>query len=196
MIRLVEKNKGRIIGAFEMTFRGCMDGIVYSKKLSESHPIKKSDLEKAFDFGSNVADVMGHDRGYVDSTNKHHFGAAMLTIIRGVKFIVLKLFKVCLYVTDGSKCVGCMKCTRICPSGAIKVENKKPSINHHLCISCYRCFKECPKKALTLRLFGDRPYYRGPWQLEGYIDPEKIKAERSSKSPPSNPIILQIAKKL
>ncbi|MCW3984493.1 MAG: EFR1 family ferrodoxin [Candidatus Bathyarchaeota archaeon] len=183
MISLIEKQNGRVIGAFEMTFRGCMDGIVYSKRLSESHPIKKTDIERAVAFGYTLAHVLENSKEYVDSTTgKHIFGAAFLTLIRVVKLFVLKLFKVCLYITDSDKCVGCMKCTKICPSDAVKIQNKSPSINYHLCISCCRCFKDCPTKALSLRFFGDRQYYHGPWMLRGYIDPEKIIAENSNET--------------
>jgi Pyruvate/2-oxoacid:ferredoxin oxidoreductase delta subunit/flavodoxin len=181
MAGLIEKNGGRVIGAFEMTFRGCMDGIVFSKRLTVSHPIKKTDLERALSFGCNIAIALENNEEYVDATTgKHIFGKTLLTLIRGVKFIALKLFKVCLYVTDSDKCVGCMKCTTICPSDAIKVQNMSPSINCDLCISCFRCFKECPTKALSLRFVGDRQYYRGPWMLRGYIDPEKILSEHSN----------------
>lgn len=175
MIRMVDENNGNIIGAFEMTFRGCMDGIIYSRKLSERYPLRKKDLKRAIDFGREVADIVKADAGYVDSTYKHNLGAATLAIIKVIKFIVLKMIKVFFYVTDSSKCIACMKCEKVCPSGAVKVEEKRPIIDHDLCISCFRCFKECPQKALKLRFIGDRPYYRGPWQLEGYIDPAKIK---------------------
>jgi len=175
MIRIVERNHGKIIGAFEITFRGCMDGVVYSKKLSEKYPLKKEDLKKAIDFGNNIADIIARGVGYAESMNKHYFGAASLAIIRVIKFIVLRILKMCLYVIDSSKCISCMKCEKSCPSAAVRVNSKKPRINHHLCISCFRCFKECLQKALSLRFIGDRQYYRGPWQLEGYIDPAKIK---------------------
>jgi ferredoxin/flavodoxin len=175
MIRMVERNNGNIIGAFEMTFRGCMDGIIYSKKQSEKYPLHKKDLRRAIDFGREVADIVKVDAGYVDSTYKHNFEAATLAIIRVIKFIVLKMVKVCFYVTDSSKCIACMKCEKGCPSGAVRVKEKKPIIVHGSCISCFKCFKECPQKALSLRFIADRPYYRGPWQLEGYIDPARIK---------------------
>jgi ferredoxin/flavodoxin len=175
MIRLVEKNNGEVIGAFEMTFRGCMDGIVYSKRLSESHPLTKADIQRAVDFGCRIADAAKTSGEFVDGTKKHHFSTALTMLIKGVKFIGLKLIKICFYTIDSDKCVGCMKCTQACPTGAVVVSDKSPKISHRLCISCFRCFKECPQGALSLRFVGDRPYYRGPWQLKGYIDPSEIR---------------------
>jgi len=167
MIRMVDGNNCNIIGAFEMTFMGCMDGIIYLKKQSEKYSLRKKDLKRAIDFGREVTDIVKVDAGYVDSTYKHNFRAATLAIIRVIKFIVLKMIKVCFYVTDSSsKCIACMKCEKVCPSGAVRVKEKKPVVDHGMCISCFRCFKECPQKALNLRFIGDKPYYRRSWQFQ------------------------------
>ncbi|MEN4007293.1 MAG: EFR1 family ferrodoxin [Methanobacterium sp.] len=183
MIKIVEKNNGKVIGGFEMTFQGCMDGIIYLKEQAQKYPIKKKELERAIEFGCKIADIVESGEGYVDSTYKHYLGAINLAIIRVIKLFVSKLIKVFVYVIDSKKCMACMKCEEVCPSGAIQVNKKKPIINHGLCVSCFRCFKECPSKALNLRFIGNRPYYWGPWQLEGYIDPEKIKYMEVSPDP-------------
>ena len=53
------------------------------------------------------------------------------------------------YVIDEGKCIGCTACVRVCPTGAITGERKKPhSINPQLCISC-GCADKCPVKAIA-----------------------------------------------
>lgn len=54
------------------------------------------------------------------------------------------------YVIDEGKCIGCTACVRVCPTGAITGERKKPhSINPQLCISCGACADKCPVKAIA-----------------------------------------------
>jgi len=57
-----------------------------------------------------------------------------------------KLFK--LVITDS--CIGCTKCKRNCPVGAISGELKqKHSIDQSKCIKCGACVEGCPKKAIV-----------------------------------------------
>jgi NADH-quinone oxidoreductase subunit F len=46
-------------------------------------------------------------------------------------------------------CKGCTACTRVCPTGAITGEKKKPHVlNVDLCIKCGACFETCKFKAI------------------------------------------------
>ena len=57
-----------------------------------------------------------------------------------------KLYK--LTITDG--CIGCTKCKRNCPVGAITGEiKKKHVIDQSKCIKCGACIDGCPKKAIV-----------------------------------------------
>jgi ferredoxin len=60
-----------------------------------------------------------------------------------------------LYVAD-AKCVGCGKCVRVCPAGAIELTGKIPRWNLK-CEGCQRCINSCPHRAIQtsiVRLLG------------------------------------------
>ncbi|MGE5678987.1 MAG: DUF362 domain-containing protein, partial [Pseudomonadota bacterium] len=48
-----------------------------------------------------------------------------------------------------SKCIGCAKCYRVCPEGAIAIAEKKASIDTKTCIGCGECITVCPAKAIS-----------------------------------------------
>ncbi|MBO5754737.1 MAG: 4Fe-4S binding protein, partial [Clostridia bacterium] len=41
-------------------------------------------------------------------------------------------------------CIGCMKCQKACPHGAIKVVDNLATIDYSLCTGCGECVKVCP----------------------------------------------------
>lgn len=48
-------------------------------------------------------------------------------------------------------CIGCKKCEKNCPTGAIKVNNFFAHIQQELCSGCGTCVKLCPTKAIVIK---------------------------------------------
>jgi len=51
---------------------------------------------------------------------------------------------------DFSICIGCGRCTEVCPSFAIKLIDKKANIDEKKCIGCGSCVHICPKSAIDI----------------------------------------------
>ncbi len=47
-------------------------------------------------------------------------------------------------------CIGCMKCQKVCPVEAVKVENFCAKVDYDKCIGCGKCHEECPVGCIDL----------------------------------------------
>jgi len=50
---------------------------------------------------------------------------------------------------DKSSCTGCGICAENCPQQAIRIINRKASIDHRRCIDCHICVGVCPQGAIS-----------------------------------------------
>jgi ferredoxin/flavodoxin len=176
MIDIIRKNGGTVIGALEMKFPGTIDGLFFSKAQTDKHPLQRSELERALRFGRELAGIVKKGDGYADYTYPHWPGARLMPLVMAATKAITGIIKRSLFESSCSLCTGgdCKACTGVCPVDAIEVKEKGAEIDKSKCIACFRCFKECPQGVFSLRFSEGREYYRGPWQLKGYIDPDEL----------------------
>lgn len=55
-----------------------------------------------------------------------------------------------LSTVDESRCLGDKHCENACPTGAIKVVNKKAEVDEAKCAACLNCFDVCPHGAIRM----------------------------------------------
>ncbi|MCD8326602.1 MAG: RnfABCDGE type electron transport complex subunit B [Lachnospiraceae bacterium] len=48
-------------------------------------------------------------------------------------------------------CRGCTLCTRVCPNGAVKMDNSLAVIDYSLCTGCGTCAEKCPARSIQRR---------------------------------------------
>jgi ferredoxin len=53
-------------------------------------------------------------------------------------------------IADSTKCTGCKKCEKYCPTAAISIVDKKVSIDTKKCIGCGQCVHQCSFSAVEL----------------------------------------------
>lgn len=97
-------------------------------------------------------DIVSADSAIVLSHVKGHemagFGGAIKNLAMGGAPAVGKKEQHALkIVVDQEKCIGCKKCSAVCPEQAITVSNKKASVSEEKCIGCGECLTVCPTKA-------------------------------------------------
>ena len=51
---------------------------------------------------------------------------------------------------DPEKCVGCGRCSEVCPEGAVTLRKEKAGIDAGKCIGCGECMTVCPEKAIGM----------------------------------------------
>ena len=52
---------------------------------------------------------------------------------------------------EESRCIGCSRCMKICPTEAVRIFGGKASIQEHRCIDCGKCYEVCPAQAISIK---------------------------------------------
>jgi ferredoxin len=74
-------------------------------------------------------------------------------ILRSYNMGAVPLRYSCFYmakITDSSKCTGCGKCEKYCPTAAITVLDKKVTLDIKKCIGCGQCAHQCVRSVVEL----------------------------------------------
>lgn len=51
---------------------------------------------------------------------------------------------------DEERCTKCATCEKVCPVGAVTIDNEFPKFDRSKCISCYCCHELCPESAVKI----------------------------------------------
>lgn len=70
------------------------------------------------------------------------------------------------FYVDKNKCISCGKCSKICPTSCITMDNGYPTWGEK-CYQCLRCINYCPKEAIQ---YGKSTEKRGRYNIEKYLD--------------------------
>jgi len=82
---------------------------------------------------------------------------------------------------DREKCIMCKQCIRVCPAGALEVDEKNNRIKHFVsrCVFCGQCVDICPTKALSQT----SEFLLSSYDKKmGFAEPEKKQEEKSNSS--------------
>lgn len=64
-------------------------------------------------------------------------------------------------MVDQKRCVGCLACVAVCPTGAMRYYPDEPTV--FKCVACGICVKSCPSNALEIAEKEDSPASRFPF---------------------------------
>lgn len=97
---------------------------------------------------------------------------------------------------DKEVCIGCGKCKKDCPAGAIKLENGKAKIQKPSCLYCAHCVAVCPVCAVSISGFPNEPEVNRGNELKPEKILDAIKGRRSVRQYASEPVSKEILKEV
>jgi glutamate synthase domain-containing protein 2 len=76
---------------------------------------------------------------------------------------------------DHDKCIGCLRCVKICPTGALEARIKGPyptpyAAHEEKCVGCRQCQEICPTHAIRIRPTEPEEFIRGIWTFDAIDD--------------------------
>ncbi|NVM29555.1 MAG: 4Fe-4S binding protein [Candidatus Helarchaeota archaeon] len=133
----------------------------------------EDEIKRAYNFGRLVAkNYWAGKEKFIKSFRVMPFGRILTKLFTYVERPFFKLATK-LMAIDHSKCKRCKLCESLCPMEAINV---KQDIYFHpeKCMLCFKCMRNCPEGALYLKIYPKAKFFKGPFQIKGYIEPEKL----------------------
>lgn len=108
--------------------------------------------KKHFSHVKLAKDIVSADSVIVLSHFKGHemagFGGAIKNLaMGGAPAVGKKEQHATKIIVDQEKCIGCSKCSAVCPEQAIAMKDKKAHVDWDNCIGCGECLTVCPVKA-------------------------------------------------
>jgi len=174
---ILEKKNYKYIGALEIV--APTRDSVFETNLYKYVSWSKKKIERSFQFGVKLSNIIKSGEGKLDWSNPTLFG----TLIRAF----FKIFEKPLYKQlnrqigyNASKCTKCKSCEKICPTDAISFDDK-PNFYNDKCMACFECLRICPSGALFLKLMPNAVYFKGPKTIKGYISPDELLEEYMNK---------------
>lgn len=108
----------------------------FDRNIGVNHPTE-SDLDTAYNLGLTV------------KANQEDFLKREIKVSGNRPYKELKIFPY--HVIANDKCNDCGHCAKICPMGAISINNLRTS-DKDLCVGCMLCITECPQNARHLTM--------------------------------------------
>lgn len=91
--------------------------------------------------------VMSHFKGH----EMGGFGGAIKNLAMGGASVRGKRDQHAIHVQiDEAKCIGCGRCVKVCPQGALTLIDRKSHVDISKCIGCFECITVCPVKAISI----------------------------------------------
>ena len=139
---------------------GCMGFGEGIKTYMKYGYMRQIDREEAFDIIQKARDcgavhTVFHE---LDDTNLPQIGLCNCCwdccgIFRSYNMGAVPLRYSCYYtakITDNSRCTACGRCTKYCPTAAIKVQDEKVKLDINKCIGCGQCVHQCVRFVVEL----------------------------------------------
>jgi len=133
----------------------------------------KKEIKRAFLFGRRlVLRLKKRDKKIIKEFRIMPLSSILSALF---PFLERKLFRIMtrLMAHDPKKCTLCGVCESICTTGSIDLK-RRIFFDPHKCIFCFACMRNCPKGALFLKIYPKAQFFKGPYQIKGYISADTL----------------------
>lgn len=144
LARLLKKHEATIIGGLHVVMP---DSICDEKVLKRTFEKNKALVYKAKHKISYAVEKL--EKGSPTKQGIHLYSRIFGFFGQRLYFINKTKHYVNSLNIDASKCIGCSKCVKLCPTKNLLLKEKN-IVSTNTCTLCYRCANNCPQCAITL----------------------------------------------